>query len=133
MTDGSLRDETQRVRDEDAFDVERVAGWLREHSEEPWRARLSGIPEVRQYPGGASNLTYSLRYPDADLVLRRPPTGTKPRGAHDMGREHRIQRAVAPSFPLAMSWVSSRALRLADGPDEVHRGLIARLELGKHR
>jgi aminoglycoside phosphotransferase (APT) family kinase protein len=106
VTDGSSRDGTQRVRDEDAFDVERVAAWLREHAEAPWRARLSGIPEVRQYPGGASNLTYSLRYPDADLVLRRPPTGTKPRGAHDMGREHRIQRAVAPSFPLVPEMVA---------------------------
>ncbi len=40
---------------------------------------------------------------------------------------------LSDDFPLAMSWVNSRALRLADGPDEVHRGLIARLELGKYR
>ena len=32
------------------------------------------LPEVRQYTGGASNLTYLLRYPGADLVLRRPPS-----------------------------------------------------------
>jgi acyl-CoA dehydrogenase len=40
---------------------------------------------------------------------------------------------LSDDFPLAMSWVNSRALRLADGPDEVHRGLVARLELGKYR
>ncbi len=40
---------------------------------------------------------------------------------------------MSDDVPLAMSWVSSRALRLADGPDEVHRGLVARLELAKHR
>ena len=39
---------------------------------------------------------------------------------------------LSDDFPLAMSWVNSRALRLADGPDEVHRGLVARLELGKY-
>ncbi|HEU5240853.1 MAG TPA: hypothetical protein VFU25_02470, partial [Ornithinibacter sp.] len=76
------------VRDEDAFDVERVAMWLRGNVR--GEARLDGIPEVRQFVGGASNLTYLLRYaggPDAggrDLVLRRPPPGTKARGAHDM-------------------------------------------------
>ena len=40
---------------------------------------------------------------------------------------------LSDDFPLAMSWVNSRALRLADGPDEVHRGLVARIELGKYR
>ena len=40
---------------------------------------------------------------------------------------------LSDDFPLAMSWVGSRALRLADGPDEVHQALVARLELGKHR
>jgi len=35
-------------------------------------------------------------------------------------------------FPLAGAWTQARALRLADGPDEVHRGVIARLELGKY-
>jgi acyl-CoA dehydrogenase len=36
-------------------------------------------------------------------------------------------------LPLAAAWVSARSLRMADGPDEVHRGVIARLELAKHR
>jgi acyl-CoA dehydrogenase len=31
-----------------------------------------------------------------------------------------------------MAWVNARSLRFADGPDEVHRGVIARLELGKY-
>jgi acyl-CoA dehydrogenase len=34
-------------------------------------------------------------------------------------------------FPLAAAWTQARALRLADGPDEVHLGMVARLELGK--
>jgi acyl-CoA dehydrogenase len=35
-------------------------------------------------------------------------------------------------LPLAAAWVSARSLRMADGPDEVHRGVVARLELGKY-
>jgi acyl-CoA dehydrogenase len=36
-------------------------------------------------------------------------------------------------YPLAAAWASARSLRMADGPDEVHRGVIARLELAKYR
>ncbi|HSU79353.1 MAG TPA: acyl-CoA dehydrogenase [Candidatus Angelobacter sp.] len=36
---------------------------------------------------------------------------------------------VSEDFPLAAQWANSRTLRLADGPDEVHRQAIARLEL----
>jgi acyl-CoA dehydrogenase len=35
-------------------------------------------------------------------------------------------------YPLAAAWASARSLRMADGPDEVHRGVVARLELGKY-
>jgi acyl-CoA dehydrogenase len=40
---------------------------------------------------------------------------------------------LSDDFPLAAAWTNARALRLADGPDEVHRGVIARLELGKYK
>ena len=39
---------------------------------------------------------------------------------------------MCDDFPLAAAYVGARSLRLADGPDEVHRGLVARLELGKY-
>jgi acyl-CoA dehydrogenase len=39
---------------------------------------------------------------------------------------------VSQAFPLAAMWASSRTLRFADGPDEVHRFQIGRLELRKH-
>lgn len=38
---------------------------------------------------------------------------------------------VSDDFPLAHFWASARTLRLADGPDEVHRAQVARLELKK--
>ena len=98
------------VRDEDAFDVGPVAAWLRENASAA--TGLDGIPEVRQFLGGASNLTYLLRYAGGpasggrDLILRRPPVGTKARGAHDMHREHDLQAALAPVFPLVPEMVA---------------------------
>jgi acyl-CoA dehydrogenase len=38
---------------------------------------------------------------------------------------------VSEDFPLASAWANSRTLRLADGPDEVHREAIAKFELGR--
>jgi len=40
---------------------------------------------------------------------------------------------VCGDFGLAAAWAGARTLRLADGPDEVHRAAIAKLELGKQR
>jgi acyl-CoA dehydrogenase len=39
---------------------------------------------------------------------------------------------VCDDFGLARAWANSRTLRLADGPDEVHREAIAKLELKRH-
>ncbi|HEX3539120.1 MAG TPA: phosphotransferase family protein [Acidimicrobiales bacterium] len=84
-------DHPAAVRPEDAFDVAAAHAWLAAH--------VDGLatlppPAVQQFPGGASNLTYLLRYPARDLVLRRPPAGHKAASAHDMGREFRVQRQL---------------------------------------
>ncbi|MGH3445972.1 MAG: phosphotransferase family protein [Nocardioidaceae bacterium] len=97
-------DEAVAVREEDAFDVDAVAGWLRVHASDP--AGLQQVPEVRQFPGGASNLTYLLRYPDRDLILRRPPVGAKAKSAHDMHREFTIQSRLAPVFGYVPAMVA---------------------------
>lgn len=97
------------VRAEDAFDVESLAAWLRNHAP-AYAGRIEGVPDVRQFAGGASNLTYLLSYADLDLILRRPPSGTKAKGAHDMGREHDIQAALRPVFP----WVAPMVAHCAD-------------------
>jgi acyl-CoA dehydrogenase len=39
---------------------------------------------------------------------------------------------VSQDFHLAKAFAHARALRLADGPDEVHREIVARIELAKH-
>ncbi|QXU53702.1 phosphotransferase family protein [Rhodococcus sp. LW-XY12] len=95
----TLPDNARTVREEDAFDVDAVAAWIAEH------AGITGVPEVRQFSGGASNLTYLLRYPDRDLVLRRPPAGAKPSSGHDMAREYRIQSMLAPVYPYVPTMI----------------------------
>jgi aminoglycoside phosphotransferase (APT) family kinase protein len=88
------------VRPGEELDVRAVDRWLRTVLPD-----LDGTPEVTQYSGGASNWTYRLRYPTRDLVLRRPPAGTKARSAHDMAREHRIQHALKPWFPVVPTMI----------------------------
>jgi aminoglycoside phosphotransferase (APT) family kinase protein len=100
----TIAEESRPVREEDAFDVEAVTSWLLENAPD-LGDRLDGTPEVRQFPGGASNLTYLLRWDELDLVLRRPPTGSKARSAHDMGREFTIQSALAPVYPYVAAMV----------------------------
>ncbi len=102
------------VRAEDAVDVAAVATWLAEHAD-PARAGvdLSAVPEVRQFAGGVSNLTYLLRYPDGDLVLRRPPRGQHTGTAHDVAREYRIQEAlgrVLPAVPRTVALCEDTAV-----------------------
>jgi aminoglycoside phosphotransferase (APT) family kinase protein len=103
---GAVPGGTRAVRAGEELDVARVDVWVRQRLPD-----LGGPPEVTQFAGGASNWTYRLRYPGAggrpetDLVLRRPPAGTKARSAHDMGREYRIQAALAPVYPYVPGMV----------------------------
>ena len=50
----------------------------------------AGALKVRQFPSGHSNLTYAILLGATELVLRRPPFGSKVKSAHDMGREFRV-------------------------------------------
>jgi aminoglycoside phosphotransferase (APT) family kinase protein len=59
-------------------------------SDDRWRQ-----VEASLITGGKSNLTYLLRSPAGELVLRRPPSGAILATAHDMRREVRVQRALA--------------------------------------
>jgi aminoglycoside phosphotransferase (APT) family kinase protein len=88
------------VREEDRFDVERMHQWLR-----PF-INVDALPEVLQFRSGASNLTYLLQYPNRELVLRKPPVGTKAASAHDMKREFLIQSRLQPVYPLVPSMVA---------------------------
>src|SRR5260370_2822425 len=51
--------------------------------------------EATLVSGGKSNLTFELTSDAGEAVLRRPPDGPLLPRAHDMGREVRVQRALA--------------------------------------
>jgi aminoglycoside phosphotransferase (APT) family kinase protein len=78
-------DQTTAVRPGEELDLAKLEPFLRHHF--PGEA---GPPIVRQYPSGHSNLTYSLAFGSREMVLRRPPFGSKVKTAHDMGREYRV-------------------------------------------
>jgi len=90
----SLENTAGALRKEDAFDVAAVDRVLKESI-----SGLTGAPSVSQFQSGSSNLTFLLSYPDRDLVLRRPPTGTRPKSGHSMIREYSVVKALKPVFP----------------------------------
>jgi aminoglycoside phosphotransferase (APT) family kinase protein len=90
-------DAARAVRAGEEVSTDALAGFFAAHV-----PSLANKPiEVKQFPGGHSNLTYLLRVGDQDVVMRRPPFGTKVKSAHDMGREYRILSALAGSYPRA--------------------------------
>lgn len=98
--------ETARPRPGEELDPVRVCEFLAQAL-----PAYSGQPEIRQFPGGASNLTYLIKIGDQELVLRRPPFGTKARSAHDMGREYLVLSRLHSVFPY-----SPRPLALCEDP-----------------
>jgi aminoglycoside phosphotransferase (APT) family kinase protein len=80
-----LLDHPAAIRLGEELDLAKLEPYLRRHV--PTEA---GALHVRQFPSGHSNLTYSLQFGATELVLRRPPFGSKVKSAHDMGREFRV-------------------------------------------
>ena len=89
----SALDRAAPPREGEGLDTQKLSAFLSEH------AGLDGPIEVGQFPKGHSNLTYLLKVGDRELVLRRPPFGSKVKTAHDMGREHRILSALHGHYP----------------------------------
>ncbi len=94
-------DAARPPRPGEELDLLKVDPWLK--SKVPG---LTGTPKVTQYSGGASNWTYRLEYESHDLVLRRPPAGTKAKSAHDMSREFKVQQALRPVFPYVPAMIA---------------------------
>ncbi len=84
------------VRPDESIDADKVGGHL-----EGKLPGATGTPEILQFQGGKANLTYLLRYPGQEYVLRRPPLGPVAPKAHDMGREYRVLSVLHQKFSLA--------------------------------
>lgn len=80
-----LLDHPAAIRPGEELDLAKLEPYLRRHF-----PNETGALQVRQFPSGHSNLTYSLQLGAEELVLRRPPFGSKVKSAHDMSREFRV-------------------------------------------
>ncbi len=87
------------VRQGEDLDWDRIEAYLR--SNLPRELDVSGALEVLQFPNGAANLTYLIRFGELELVLRRPPFGTLAPGAHDMQREFKVLSRLWRRFDRA--------------------------------
>ena len=89
-------DRPKEIRKGEALDASAILNYLQDH--------MPGIGDhltIKQFPGGASNLTYMLEAGDREMVLRRPPFGAKIKSAHDMGREYRVLDALKKGYDKA--------------------------------
>ena len=116
------------VREDERFDEDKVAAFL--------RGKLPGSERpltVRQFGGGAANLTYLLDYGTHEYVLRRPPLGPVAKSAHDMGREYRVLSVLHQVFPYApRAFVYSEDETIVGAPFVVmerRQGLVVRRSL----
>ncbi len=91
--------EVADVRSGEDLDWQRIESHLRANL--PADLDLGGAFEVMQFPNGAANLTYLVRFGELELVLRRPPFGTLAPGAHDMKREFKVLSQLWRSFDRA--------------------------------
>src|SRR5271154_1458110 len=80
-----LLDQPTTIRSGEELDLGKLEPLLRQRFPDD-----TGSLQVRQFPSGHSNLTYSLHLGTREMVLRRPPFGSKVKSAHDMGREFRV-------------------------------------------
>ena len=127
-------DDSTAVRAGEDLDVAALDSYLRSEL----AVLLSGSDpgaklELKQFPGGHSNLTYLVRYGDREFVLRRPPLGPVAPTAHDMPREYKLLAVIHPHFPLAPKPVLLCEDRSIIGVPfylmERRRGLIVRVNL----
>ena len=99
-----LTNDATPIRPGEELELASLDAYLREQLPKAMQPELldpGSQIEVRQFPGGHSNLTYLVRYAPHEFVLRRPPFGPVAPTAHDMPREYRLLAAIHPVFDRA--------------------------------
>jgi aminoglycoside phosphotransferase (APT) family kinase protein len=91
---------TRPVSAQNAFDIARLAEWMRAHVE-----GFKGEMTVEQFKGGQSNPTFLIRAGGKGYVMRRKPQGKLLPSAHAVDREYRVITALAKTdVPVARSY-----------------------------
>lgn len=101
-------DEAGAMRAGEELDASRLGAYLMEHF-----ADLELPLQLQQFHSGFSNLSYLLTAGHRQLVLRRPPVGTRPKSGHDMYREFRVLSALRPAFgecPQALHYCADESV-----------------------
>jgi len=91
----ALCDRPVAVRAGEELDEDRLSAFLKT------RLDGDGPVAVEQFPSGHSNLTYRVKWGSREMVLRRPPFGSRVKSAHDMGREYHVLSRLHEAYPLA--------------------------------
>jgi aminoglycoside phosphotransferase (APT) family kinase protein len=125
--EGVYLDNAADVRVGEELDLAHLESFLRDHF-----PGEQGSLVVKQFPSGHSNLTYFVSLGEQEMVLRRPPFGSKVKSAHDMGREYRVLSKIHAVYP------APKALLYCDNPsilgapfylmERIH-GIVLRREL----
>jgi aminoglycoside phosphotransferase (APT) family kinase protein len=92
-----MNNDTIEVRSGEQLNWSKIEQYLREQLS----INDDGTIQARQFPSGASNLTYLIQIGAWEGVLRRPPFGQIAPKAHDMRRESGLLGRIHPVFPLA--------------------------------
>lgn len=93
MNNNDLVDRAGGIREGEELDLD----CLKQYLQPILGSEVSSL-DIKQFPGGHSNLTYLLSSTNERWVLRRPPHGSTVKSAHDMSREFRILSALKNVF-----------------------------------
>jgi aminoglycoside phosphotransferase (APT) family kinase protein len=123
----NFEDSAAEVRPGEELDVARLEPFLRSHFPEN-----DGPLSVQQFPSGHSNLTYFISLGGSEMVLRRPPFGSKVKSAHDMGREYRVLSRLHSAYPAPRALLYCDDIQILGAPfylmERIH-GIILRRKM----
>jgi acyl-CoA dehydrogenase len=117
---------------------ERVAFGRRISEQSIWRERIAEsriqIDTARLLTLKAAYMmdTVGNKYAKAEIAMIKVLAPNVAQQVLDWSIQAHGAAGVSDEFPLASMWAHNRTLRIADGPDEVHRNAVAKLELAKH-
>ncbi|HLJ28257.1 MAG TPA: phosphotransferase family protein [Candidatus Angelobacter sp.] len=127
LTETGYQDRAAEIRSGEELDLSHLEPFLRSHFPDEQGPLL-----VKQFPRGHSNLTYFVSLGDREMVLRRPPFGSKVKSAHDMGREYRVLSRIHSVYPAPKALLYCDDASILGAPfylmERMH-GIILRREM----